>query len=137
MTVVPFGHVGDGNIHLNVVLPAALSAERAAEQGRQISQAIYDIVLSLGGTFSAEHGIGRAKVGLLESKRDPVELDLMRRIKAALDEDGSFNPARYPTIAKRTGRMTADGIGWKSAKALEEAVPTRCTSSASIDSDTC
>ncbi|MDA9529946.1 hypothetical protein ACM42_16265 [Bradyrhizobium sp. CCBAU 25338] len=94
VTVVPFGHVGDGNIHLNVVLPAALGAERAAEQGRQISQAIYDIVLSLGGTFSAEHGIGRAKVGLLESKRDPVELDLMRRIKAALDEDGSFNPGK-------------------------------------------
>ncbi|TFV49683.1 FAD-binding oxidoreductase [Bradyrhizobium niftali] len=94
VTVVPFGHVGDGNIHLNVVLPAALGAERAAEHGRQISQAIYDIVLSLGGTFSAEHGIGRAKVGLLESKRDPVELDLMRRIKSALDEDGSFNPGK-------------------------------------------
>ncbi|WP_210418991.1 FAD-binding oxidoreductase [Bradyrhizobium sp. NAS80.1] len=91
-TVVPFGHVGDGNIHLNVVLPATLGAERAAEQGKQISQAIYDIVLSLGGTFSAEHGIGRAKVDMLEAKRDPIELDLMRRIKAALDEDGSFNP---------------------------------------------
>ncbi|MBW5437532.1 FAD-binding oxidoreductase [Bradyrhizobium canariense] len=94
VTVVPFGHVGGGNIHLNVVLPAALGAERAAEQGRQISQAIYDIVLSLGGAFSAEHGIGRAKVGLLESKRDPVEFDLMRRIKAALNEDGSFNSGK-------------------------------------------
>ncbi|HMM89320.1 FAD-binding oxidoreductase [Bradyrhizobium sp.] len=92
--VVPFGHVGDGNIHLNVVLPAALDPERAAEQGKQISQAIYDIVHSLDGTFSAEHGIGRAKVDLLESKRDPVELDLMRRIKAALDEDGLFNPGK-------------------------------------------
>jgi FAD/FMN-containing dehydrogenase len=94
VTAVPFGHVGDGNIHLNVVLPAALTTERAAEPGEQISQAIYDIVLSLGGTFSAEHGIGRAKIDLLESKRDPVELDLMRRIKAALDEDGSFNPGK-------------------------------------------
>ncbi|WP_051000382.1 FAD-binding oxidoreductase [Bradyrhizobium diazoefficiens] len=93
-TVVPFGHVGDGNIHLNVVLPTALGAERAAEQGKQIGQTIYDIVLSLGGTFSAEHGIGRSKVDLLEGKRDPVELDLMRRIKAALDEDGSFNPGK-------------------------------------------
>jgi FAD/FMN-containing dehydrogenase len=94
VTVVPFGHVGDGNIHLNVVLPVALGADTAAEQGKQISQAIYDIVLSLGGTFSAEHGIGRAKVDLLEGKRDPIELDLMRRIKAALDEDGSFNPGK-------------------------------------------
>lgn len=94
VAVLPFGHVGDGNIHLNVVLPAALGAKRAAEQGKRISQAIYDIVLSLGGTFSAEHGIGRAKVELLEGKRDPVELDLMRRIKAALDEDGSFNSGK-------------------------------------------
>jgi FAD/FMN-containing dehydrogenase len=93
-TVVPFGHVGDGNIHLNVVLPAALAAARAAEQGKQISHAIYDIVFSLGGTFSAEHGIGRAKVELLENSRDAVELDLMRRIKAALDEEGSFNPGK-------------------------------------------
>lgn len=90
--VVPFGHVGDGNIHLNVVLPAALGAERAAEQGRAISELVYDIAISLGGTFSAEHGIGRAKLDLLENKRDPVEIDLMRRIKCALDEDCSFNP---------------------------------------------
>src|SRR5262249_5250255 len=92
--VVPFGHVGDGNIHLNVVLPAALAAARAAEQGKKISQAIFDIVLSLGGTFSAEHGIGLAKVELLENSRDAVELDLMRRIEAALDEEGSFNPGK-------------------------------------------
>jgi len=94
VTVVPFGHVGDGNIHLNVVLPTALGVERAAEQGKQISQAIYDIVLSMGGTFTAEHGIGCAKVDLLEGKRDPIELDLMRRIKAALDEGGPFNPGK-------------------------------------------
>jgi FAD/FMN-containing dehydrogenase len=91
---VPFGHVGDGNIHVNVVLPKALGADQAAEQGKQISRAIYDIVLSLGGTISAEHGIGRAKIDLLESKRDPIELDLMRQIKAALDENDLFNPDR-------------------------------------------
>jgi FAD/FMN-containing dehydrogenase len=91
---VPFGHVGDGNIHLNVVLPAALGAERAAENGKRIGELVYNIVLSLGGTFSAEHGIGRAKIDLLENKRDPVEIDLMRRIKGALDGDGSFNPSK-------------------------------------------
>jgi FAD/FMN-containing dehydrogenase len=93
-TVVPFGHVGDGNIHLNVVLPATPGAERAAEKGRRIGELIYDIVLSLGGTFSAEHGIGRTKIDLLESRGDPIEVDLMRRIKGALDEGGSFNPDR-------------------------------------------
>jgi FAD/FMN-containing dehydrogenase len=60
-------------------------------------------VLSLGGTFSAEHGIGRAKVDMLEAKRDPIELDLMHRIKAALDEDGWFNPGAV-FRSSRSGR---------------------------------
>jgi FAD/FMN-containing dehydrogenase len=93
-TVVPFGHVGDGNIHFNVVLPASLDAEQVVEQGKWIGELIYDLVLSLGGTFSAEHGIGQSKIGLMETKRDPIEIDLMRRIKGALDEDRSFNPGR-------------------------------------------
>jgi FAD/FMN-containing dehydrogenase len=93
-TIVPFGHVGDGNIHFNVVLPAALGPERASEQGRRIGKMVYEVALSLGGTFSAEHGIGRSKVDLLENKRDPIEIDLMRRIKGALDENCSFNPDR-------------------------------------------
>jgi FAD/FMN-containing dehydrogenase len=92
--VVPFGHIGDGNIHMNVILPKALGAQKAAETGKQLSQIIYDIVLALGGTFSAEHGIGSAKVDLLKSKRSSIEIDLMRQIKAALDKDGLFNPDR-------------------------------------------
>ncbi|XSC47546.1 FAD-linked oxidase C-terminal domain-containing protein [Bradyrhizobium sp. RDT10] len=102
--IVPFGHVGDGNIHLNVVLPAALEAESTAERSKRIGDLVYDIALSLGGTFSAEHGIGRAKVDLLEKKRDPVEIDLMRRIKDTLDEDGSFNP---DTIFRRSQNKPA------------------------------
>ncbi|NEU97484.1 FAD-binding oxidoreductase [Bradyrhizobium uaiense] len=92
--VVPFGHVGDGNIHLNVVLPAAVGTEWAREQGKRIGELVYDIAISLGGTFSAEHGIGRAKIDLLEKHRDPVEIDLMRKIKGALDDSGLFNPDR-------------------------------------------
>jgi FAD/FMN-containing dehydrogenase len=110
VTIVPFGHVGDGNIHLNVILPAALGAERAAEQGRQISKSIYDIVVSLGGTVSAEHGIGRAKVDLLESKRDPVELDLMRRIKASIDNEGLFNPGKLFRISRIECRSRKSGL---------------------------
>jgi FAD/FMN-containing dehydrogenase len=92
--VVPFGHVGDGNIHFNVVLPAALDAGQAAVRGKRIGKVIYDVALSLGGTFSAEHGIGRAKIDLLESRRDPIEVDLMRRVKCAIDSRGSLNPGR-------------------------------------------
>jgi FAD/FMN-containing dehydrogenase len=53
---------------------------------------IYDIVASLGGTFSAEHGIGRTKIGLLEKNRCSIEIDLMRQIKVALDNDYLMNP---------------------------------------------
>lgn len=93
-TVVPFGHVGDGNIHFNVVLPAGLDSKQVAEQRKEISTIVYDIVHSLGGTFSAEHGIGRTKIDLLESRRDPIEIDLMRRVKKAIDVDCSFNPGK-------------------------------------------
>lgn len=93
-TVVPFGHVGDGNIHFNVVLSAGLDSKQALQQGKQISTIVYDIVHSLGGTFSAEHGIGRMKIDLLESRRDPIEIDLMRRVKKAIDVDCSFNPGK-------------------------------------------
>lgn len=93
-TVVPFGHVGDGNIHFNVVLPAGLDSKRVAEQGKQISTIVYDIVHSLGGTFSAEHGIGRTKIDLLENRRDLIEIDLMRRVKGAIDVNCLFNPGK-------------------------------------------
>ena len=79
---------------MNVVLPIALGAEGAAEKGKRISEIVYDAALSLGGTFSAEHGIGQAKINLLESKRCEIEIDLMRRIKAALDASSMFNPDR-------------------------------------------
>jgi FAD/FMN-containing dehydrogenase len=99
--VVPFGHIGDGNIHMNIVLPTATEAEKAAESGKEIGAIIYDIVASLGGTFSAEHGIGRSKMGLLEKNRCSIEIDLMRQIKVALDKDYLMNPDK---IFRRLGR---------------------------------
>ena len=90
--VVPFGHVGDGNIHMNIVLAAAAGAEKSEQTGKEIGAIIYDIVASLGGTFSAEHGIGQTKVGLLEKNRCPIEIGLMGQIKVALDNDYLMNP---------------------------------------------
>ena len=72
------------------VSPAAPRAERTAERGKLIGNAIYDIFLALGGTFSTEHGIGRAKFDLLESNRAPIEITLMRRSKKG--EGYSLNP---------------------------------------------
>ncbi len=107
--VVPFGHMGDGNIHMNIVLPTAAGPEQAAESGWEIGAIIYDIVASLGGTFSAEHGMGRTKIDLLERNRCSIEIDLMRQIKLALDNDYLMNPDK---IFRRAGSKVA----WKRLK---------------------
>ena len=89
-TLLVFGHVGDGNLHYNVRLPAGPDSDA----GRQLSDAIYDLVAELGGTFSAEHGVGIAKKAQLQRYRGDVEYDLMRRLKKALDPQGILNPGK-------------------------------------------
>jgi FAD/FMN-containing dehydrogenase len=87
-----FGHLGDGNLHYNMfAMPGAAPADMAA-QGARIRRVVHDLVHASGGSFSAEHGIGRMKVGELERYGDPVRLDAMRAIKAALDPNGIMNP---------------------------------------------
>jgi len=87
-----FGHVGDGNLHYNV-FPAAGRTRTEYEALRPaITRTVHDIVHRLGGSVSAEHGIGRLKVADLETYGDPVALTLMRRIKATLDPAGILNP---------------------------------------------
>lgn len=89
---VPFGHLGDGNIHFNVSQP--VEADKAAFLARwdEVNARIHGIVAEFGGSISAEHGIGRLKRYLLPQVKDPVELDLMRAIKATLDPKGLMNP---------------------------------------------
>lgn len=84
-TVNAFGHLGDGNIHYNI-----LGHDPAAEAA--LTEAIYDVVSGLGGSFSAEHGIGRLRRDELAQRKDPVHLDLMRSMKQALDPHGLMNP---------------------------------------------
>lgn len=92
--VVPFGHVGDGNIHFNLTQPAgADKAAFLAEWGR-MNRIVHDIVTGMRGSISAEHGIGRLKRGELAHYKSPVEMDLMRRIKGALDPQGIMNPGK-------------------------------------------
>jgi FAD/FMN-containing dehydrogenase len=92
--LVSYGHVGDGNLHFN--LNQAPGADPAAFLAREepVKRAIHDLVRDFGGSFSAEHGIGRFKVGELERYASPVELDLMRAIKRALDPNGILNPGK-------------------------------------------
>lgn len=92
--LVAYGHAGDGNLHFNI--NQAPGADRAAFMGRehQVRRVIHDLVREFGGSFSAEHGIGQLKVAELERYAPPVELELMRAIKHALDPNGILNPGK-------------------------------------------
>ena len=92
---VPFGHMGDGNIHFNFSQPAGADPQDfMAQYDEAVHAAIYAVVLKLGGSVSAEHGIGQLKVELLKQVKDPVALEMMRAIKAALDPRGILNPGK-------------------------------------------
>ena len=86
----PFGHLGDGNVHYNLSPPAGelgfsgLDNEFAIKLG--------GLAIVMGGSFAAEHGIGRTKLGLADVLLDPVERDLMAKIKKSLDYTGQLNP---------------------------------------------
>jgi D-lactate dehydrogenase (cytochrome) len=92
--LVAYGHVGDGNLHFN--LNQHEGAETGAFLARELplKRAVHDLVAEFGGSFSAEHGIGRLKVGELERYAQPEELAVMRRIKQALDPKGILNPGK-------------------------------------------
>ncbi len=83
-----FGHAADGNLHVNVVPPAAVGP---AEMER-IEDAVYRVVHDLEGSISAEHGIGRAKLPWLSLARSPDEIAAFRAVKQAFDPDGLLNP---------------------------------------------
>ena len=83
-----FGHVGDGNLHYNIG-PQALLAQRAA-----VNRLVYQAVERLGGSISAEHGLGQLKREEIRAHKAPLELELMRKLKAALDPRGLMNPGK-------------------------------------------
>ena len=91
---VPFGHLGDGNIHYNVSQPADMEKEAFLSNWEALNAAVHDIVLDLGGSISAEHGIGRMKRDLLPGAKGEVAMNLMRSIKASFDPNGILNPGK-------------------------------------------
>ena len=92
--LIPFGHMGDGNIHFNLIQPEGVAAEVFLAPEEELRQAVYQLVYSMQGSFSAEHGIGRLKRDDLSKYRDPLEVEMMRSLKSALDPTGILNPGK-------------------------------------------
>jgi FAD/FMN-containing dehydrogenase len=89
-----FGHVGDGNMHYNPIRPLNWDAARFKAERAKINRIVHDIVMDLGGSISAEHGIGRLRRDENIHYKSSVEIELMRKIKRALDPDAIFNPGK-------------------------------------------
>ena len=89
-----FGHVGDGNMHYNPVRPVDIDWPTFKQQRPNINRIVHDVVVELGGSISAEHGIGRSRLAELAHYKSPVELDLLRAMKRALDPGNIMNPGK-------------------------------------------
>jgi len=89
---VGFGHMGDGNIHYNVARPVNMDSQRFLSNWDRVQMAVHDLVTEMGGSISAEHGIGIMKKDDLARRADPVKLSMMGTLKTALDPDNIMNP---------------------------------------------
>jgi FAD/FMN-containing dehydrogenase len=92
--VVSYGHAGDGNLHFNLSQKPGVSAAAFLGRTHALEMAMFDLVESLGGSISAEHGIGRLKAGEFARRADPVELEVMHALKRTLDPKGILNPGK-------------------------------------------
>lgn len=92
--IIWFGHIGDGNVHLNILKPENLEAQVFFEQCGSVSNQVFSLVQQYGGSVSAEHGVGLLKKPYLNYSRDPQEIEYMRLIKQAFDPNGVLNPGK-------------------------------------------
>jgi FAD/FMN-containing dehydrogenase len=92
--LVAYGHVGDGNLHFNLTQRAGADPRAFLAREASVRRAVHELVHEFGGSFSAEHGIGRLKVPELERYAPPLELELMRGVKRVFDPQGIMNPGK-------------------------------------------
>jgi glycolate oxidase subunit GlcD len=92
--IVWFGHIGDGNMHLNILKPADLPKEEFFARCNNVSKWVFEIVEKYNGSISAEHGVGRTKKAYLGYSRSAEEIALMKAVKAAFDPNGIMNPGK-------------------------------------------
>jgi FAD/FMN-containing dehydrogenase len=94
ITIVNFGHLGDGNLHYNVLLPAELSAPAIKEATLLFNRAVHDLVTTFKGSISAEHGVGQLRRDELKHYKSPIEMEMMMCIKRAFDPNQIMNPGK-------------------------------------------
>lgn len=92
--IIWFGHIGDGNLHLNILKPLGMSADQFKKECEKVSEKILGVVQEFGGSVSAEHGIGLMKKGQLHFSRSVEEIASLKSIKAIFDPDGIMNPGK-------------------------------------------
>ncbi len=92
--IVAFGHVGDGNIHYNCSKAERQAADAFFAQAHEVNHIVYEVVNALRGSISAEHGLGVLKRDEIKFYKSPLELEMMRAIKDALDPHGLMNPGK-------------------------------------------
>jgi FAD/FMN-containing dehydrogenase len=91
---MPFGHIGDGNLHFNVSQPVDMDKQAFLAQWQEMNNVVFAVVLKHGGSISAEHGIGRLKRDLMTKIKSPVELQMMRDVKRMFDPKNILNPGK-------------------------------------------
>ena len=89
-----FGHIGDGNVHLNILKPSGLTLAAFYERCDAMSPELFELVAARGGSISAEHGVGMLKREFLEFSRSAAEIEIMRAVKKAFDPNGVMNPGK-------------------------------------------
>ena len=92
--IVAFGHLGDGNLHYNLAQPRGQSRAEFLAESEQVNRIVHDEVARLRGSISAEHGLGQLKRAEIEHYKSPLELELMRAVKHAIDPAGLMNPGK-------------------------------------------
>jgi D-lactate dehydrogenase (cytochrome) len=95
---VPFGHLGDGNIHFNISQPEGGNKEPFLARWDEVNRIVHDIVDGLGGSISAEHGLGQAKIDEITRYKSPAALATMRAVKRALDPLAIMNPGKVVRV---------------------------------------